>query len=67
MTTTIWDTDRRDKADRLSNASRHADGKIVPTDSIVDLLQDVLRPGDRVALEGNNQKQADFLSRRWPG
>ena len=31
MTTTIWDTDRRDKADRLSNASRHADGKIVPT------------------------------------
>ena len=63
MTTTIWDTDRRDKADRLSNASRHADGKIVPTDSIVDLLQDVLRPGDRVALEGNNQKQADFLSR----
>ena len=27
------------------------------------VLQGLLRSGDRVALEGNNQKQADFLSR----
>jgi malonate decarboxylase alpha subunit len=30
---------------------------------IVDLLNAVIEPGDRVCLEGNNQKQADFLAR----
>ncbi|MFN2604580.1 MAG: malonate decarboxylase subunit alpha, partial [Gemmatimonadaceae bacterium] len=30
---------------------------------IVDALEALIVPGDRVALEGNNQKQADFLSR----
>lgn len=62
-TTTRWDTGRRDKADRLEQAAGLAAGKTVPTSSIVDLLHAVTRPGDRVALEGNNQKQADFLSR----
>ncbi|WP_145941875.1 malonate decarboxylase subunit alpha [Corynebacterium glyciniphilum] len=62
-TTTLWDTGRRDKADRLARATGLATGKTVPTSSIVDLLHAVMRPGDRVALEGNNQKQADFLSR----
>ncbi|MEJ6548937.1 MULTISPECIES: malonate decarboxylase subunit alpha [unclassified Corynebacterium] len=62
-TTTPWDTGRRDKADRLEQAAGLATGKTVPTSSIVDLLHAVTRPGDRVALEGNNQKQADFLSR----
>lgn len=62
-TTTRWDTGRRDKADRLEQAAGLAIGKTVPTSSIVDLLHAVTRPRDRVALEGNNQKQADFLSR----
>jgi malonate decarboxylase alpha subunit len=61
--TTLWDTGRRDKAERLGQAAGLATGKIVPTGSTVDLLHAVMRPGDRVALEGNNQKQADFLSR----
>ncbi|MGV0868560.1 malonate decarboxylase subunit alpha [Corynebacterium kalidii] len=61
--TTLWDTGRRDKAERLRQAAGLATGKIVPTGSTVDLLHAVMRPGDRVALEGNNQKQADFLSR----
>lgn len=26
-------------------------------------MENLLAPGDRVVLEGNNQKQADFLSR----
>jgi len=39
------------------------DGKLVRPDSIVALLGTLLRPGDRVVLEGDNQKQADFLSR----
>ena len=31
--------------------------------AIVEALQALLEPGDAVALEGDNQKQADFLSR----
>ncbi len=36
---------------------------MLPTARIVDALETLIRPGDRVALEGDNQKQADFLSR----
>ena len=36
---------------------------VLPTERIVDFLQALIAPGDRVVLEGNNQKQADFLSR----
>ncbi len=61
------DTKARDRAARLATArealgSRFT-GKHVATDAIVDLLHAVLRPGDRVCLEGNNQKQADFLAK----
>ena len=38
-------------------------GKRVDTVQAVALLNAVLEPGDRVCLEGNNQKQADFLAR----
>ncbi|STT08045.1 bifunctional putative acetyl-CoA:acetoacetyl-CoA transferase: alpha subunit/beta subunit [Klebsiella michiganensis] len=36
---------------------------MIPTDQLVAVLEQLLAPGDRVVLEGNNQKQADFLSR----
>lgn len=53
----------RTKKERLSNIEPLLDGKILGTSRIVNALEIVLDPGDRVALEGNNQKQADFLSR----
>src|SRR2546429_5135688 len=37
-------------------------GKRVDAGAITELLHAVLAPGDRVCLEGNNQKQADFLA-----
>ena len=37
--------------------------KRVATERVVDLLNAVIEPGDRVCLEGNNQKQADFLAK----
>ncbi|EXF92239.1 hypothetical protein HK44_014700 [Pseudomonas fluorescens HK44] len=40
-----------------------ADAVVLPTDKIVAALEALILPGDRVVLEGNNQKQADFLSR----
>jgi malonate decarboxylase alpha subunit len=58
-----WSTRRDDKAQRLAGITARTDGKIVKPAAIVAVLQSLIRPGDRVALEGNNQKQADFLSR----
>jgi malonate decarboxylase alpha subunit len=58
-----WDERRRERGERLGAAARFARGKIVPADQAVQLLQAVLRPGDRVCLEGDNQKQADCLAR----
>ncbi|NEB03488.1 malonate decarboxylase subunit alpha [Streptomyces sp. SID13726] len=60
---TSWDTRRRAKRDRLAAVADHVDGKVVPADSLRTVLETLVRPGDRVALEGDNQKQADFLSR----
>ncbi|MGM3422372.1 malonate decarboxylase subunit alpha [Pseudomonas benzopyrenica] len=54
---------RSDKQQRLDRVAALADGKVLPTASIVAALEQLLAPGDRVVLEGNNQKQADFLSR----
>ena len=58
-----WTRRREDKAQRLAGIAPHTDGKLVRRADIVPVLQGLLRSGDRVALEGNNQKQADFLSR----
>ena len=43
-------------------ASNYADGKLVSAENTKALLEAVIRPGDRVCLEGDNQKQADFLA-----
>jgi malonate decarboxylase alpha subunit len=59
----IWDTERRSRAVRLERARGLAAGRHVQPDRIGALLQAVIEPGDRVCLEGNNQKQADFLAR----
>jgi malonate decarboxylase alpha subunit len=58
-----WTARREDKARRLAALAAHVDGKQLQQAAIVQVLQALLRPGDRVALEGDNQKQADFLSR----
>jgi len=57
----VWDTRRREKQRRI--ASLGIPHKILPTDDIVAMLEKLISPGDRVVMEGNNQKQADFLSR----
>jgi malonate decarboxylase alpha subunit len=55
---------RRDKKNALlAKAGAFAKGRIIASGKIVEALETLIRPGDRVALEGDNQKQADFLSR----
>jgi malonate decarboxylase alpha subunit len=36
--------------------------KICPPGRATELLEAIIEPGDRVAIEGDNQKQADFLA-----
>lgn len=59
--TKVWDTRRRRKAQKLEGLKRN--GKIVRTEDTVEMLEKLLEPGSKVVLEGNNQKQADFLGR----
>ncbi|HEY6645378.1 malonate decarboxylase subunit alpha, partial [Povalibacter sp.] len=42
-------------------AANFANGKIVSASDATRLLETVIRPGDRVCIEGDNQKQADVL------
>jgi malonate decarboxylase alpha subunit len=58
-----WTALRDAKARRMAAAARYVNGKLLDPRSIVEALQTLIQTGDRVALEGNNQKQADFLSR----
>ena len=59
-----WDTQAESRRQRLQRAAALAPrGRVVAADDVVALLEAVIEPGDRVCLEGNNQKQADFLAR----
>ncbi|MEO6280108.1 malonate decarboxylase subunit alpha [Roseateles sp.] len=57
----LRDLQRRERLARAAEVSG-VQGRRVATEAIVPLLEAVLQPGDRVCLEGNNQKQADFLA-----
>ncbi|HEV7574918.1 MAG TPA: malonate decarboxylase subunit alpha [Caldimonas sp.] len=65
--TRSWDRRARARAFRLDHVAAtlaaSLDGKCVSADAAVRLLEAVIAPFDRVCLEGNNQKQADFLAR----
>ncbi|MDB5762669.1 MAG: mdcA [Herminiimonas sp.] len=67
----IWNTQQTNRAARLARAQAALgpalSGKLFPAERIADLLHQVLEPGDRVCLEGNNQKQADFLGKALAG
>ncbi len=58
-----WNLQGRNRDERLARAAGLTEGKRVATANARALLEAVLEPGDRVCLEGNNQKQADFLAR----
>jgi malonate decarboxylase alpha subunit len=59
---TDWHKQRRERQARLDEANRFASGKMVSPGNMKALLEAVIRTGDRVCLEGDNQKQADFLA-----
>src|SRR5512133_2666658 len=60
-----WKSGQAGRSARLDRAARSLgdalSGKVLPAERTADLLHQVIEPGDRVCLEGNNQKQADLL------
>lgn len=57
-----WNAMQLSRLARLERAASAGIGKIVPSNKVVELLESVILPSDRLCVEGNNQKQADFLS-----
>ncbi len=61
-----WNHGQKNRDGRLARAvstlGSDLRGKLLPAERVVDLLHSVIESGDRVCLEGNNQKQADFLA-----
>ena len=58
-----WTTRREEKRRRLESVRPWMKGPILSQTKIIDALQLLVKGGDRLVLEGDNQKQADFLSR----
>ena len=63
MTKRSWTTHRDAKNAKLEKVAPMMDGKFVQTENAKELLEDLITPGDKVVLEGDNQKQASFLSK----
>lgn len=59
---TTWQHRREARNARIEAGAKLAKGKIVEARDVTRLLEAVIQPGDRVCLEGDNQKQADMLS-----
>ncbi|WP_431801046.1 malonate decarboxylase subunit alpha [Halobacillus andaensis] len=62
QTNNSWTTRRDAKTKRMNKITHITDSRVIPTDRMAEVLEELLLPGDRVVLEGNNQKQASFLS-----
>lgn len=58
-----WNSVADNRGARLARAASLVSGKVVQAEAATALLGAVLESGDRVCIEGNNQKQADFLAR----
>ena len=59
----MWTKRRQNKRNRLAAVLPWMKGPIVSPDRIIQTLERLIQPEDRVVMEGDNQKQADFLSR----
>ncbi|WPC17569.1 malonate decarboxylase subunit alpha [Pediococcus inopinatus] len=58
-----WTTHRDAKQQKIENAASLLDGKFAKTQNAKELLELLIDSDDKVVLEGDNQKQASFLSK----
>ncbi|APJ05189.1 malonate decarboxylase subunit alpha [Silvanigrella aquatica] len=54
---------KQNKKNRLKRVQNFLEGKYVQKENIVKLLENLIEPMDTVCIEGNNQKQAEFLAK----
>src|SRR5258705_3038966 len=57
-----WTTRRDEKRRRMQLVQQWMAGPVLPKAKIIEALETLIVSGDRIVLEGDNQKQADFLS-----
>jgi malonate decarboxylase alpha subunit len=57
-----WDAQRVGRDHRIAAGRRYADGKTISVLVLREFLESVIHCGDRVCIEGDNQKQADALA-----
>lgn len=62
-TSKSWTTRRDQKAARLAKIDHLLKGKLLGNEHIIEALELLISAGDKVVLEGDNQKQASFLSK----
>src|SRR6201982_881026 len=60
---TSWTTKRDEKQRLLEGVNPWMKGPVLAQNKLVESLEALIAPADRIVLEGDNQKQADFLSR----
>ena len=58
-----WTTRRDEKRRRMQLVQPWMQGPLLPRERLIEALEALIVSGDRLVLEGDNQKQADFLSR----
>jgi len=58
-----WTKRREEKQRRLKAIRPWMKGPLLPRERTTEALEAVIGVGDRIVLEGDNQKQADFLAR----
>lgn len=59
----LWNTRLIEKKRRIDAITGLANGKVLAQENFIQALEQLIVSGDKVVLEGNNQKQADFLAR----
>lgn len=59
----LWNTRLIEKKRRIDAIKGLANGKVLAQENFIQALEQLIVSGDKVVLEGNNQKQADFLAR----
>jgi malonate decarboxylase alpha subunit len=62
ITMAEWKKQKQQREARLAAGAKFASGKLVDHAATTGLLEALIQPGDRICLEGDNQKQADFLA-----
>jgi len=62
-----WQMQKQGRQVRLKAGAKFAKGRLVQAKDAIALLEAIIHSGDRVCLEGDNQKQADYLARALAG